>query len=83
MKVKNLIPLLGDSDTEILVRNVPYVEHDSGELIKKVKRGNFLSNGKASELKNEVALNAKIVAINPRVNHESNPIIFIDCEVGE
>lgn len=82
MKVKDLIPLLGDSDTEILVRNILYVNFDSsGEFVK--NRGNFLSNGKASELKNEVALNAKILAINPRVDHESNPRIFIDCEVEE
>ena len=79
MKVKDLIPLLGDSETEILIRNVPFVD-DSNEIIK-VKRGNFLSNGKASKLKNEDILNAKVVAINPRVDHESNPLIFIDCEV--
>lgn len=79
MKVKDLIPLLGDSETEILIRNVPFVD-DSENMIK-IKRGNFLSHEKANKLKNEVVLNAEIVAINPRVDHESNPLIFIDCEV--
>lgn len=70
MKVKKLLKLLGDSEVEILVRTL--------------ENGNFMLHAvTANEVEDEPILSAKVIAVNPRVDSNGNPSIFIESKVEE
>ncbi len=69
MKVKKLLKFLGTSQVEILIRT------DIGNFM--------LHDVTANEVGDEPVLSAKVLAINPRVDANGNPSVFIESESKE